>query len=139
MAFGWGGLGKVVRVVVHRARLDRMLSGRGGDVNQAMEKTADKAVSNTRQIASQRTNRQTGAFSDGIEADFTTPTSFNIGSTAPYAIFLELGTRPHVILGNPILRFQGTRDGRIVFTKMVNHPGIAPRNIIRDGVNRTKL
>ncbi len=37
--------------------------------------------------------------------------------------YLELGTRPHVIEGNPILAFYWERLGQTVFFRRVNHPG----------------
>ena len=53
--------------------------------------------------------------------------------TVPYAMFLEYGTRPHLI--RPVraqaLRFE-TKFGEIVFTRLVRHPGTKPRPFIRE-------
>ena len=39
--------------------------------------------------------------------------------------FLESGTRPHVIVGKPVLRF--VVNGQTLFRRMVHHPGTAER------------
>ena len=55
--------------------------------------------------------------------------------TAPYAVFVEFGTRPHII--RPVraqaLRFE-TRTGEVVFTRLVRHPGTKPKRFIRETV-----
>jgi hypothetical protein len=49
---------------------------------------------------------------------------------APYAIFLDKGTRPHVILPRnaKVLVFQGSGGGT-VFASKVNHPGFPSQEI----------
>jgi hypothetical protein len=48
------------------------------------------------------------------------------------AYFLEKGTRPHPIYarGGGFLRF--VSNGAVVFRRMVNHPGTAPRPFMRE-------
>lgn len=41
----------------------------------------------------------------------------------PYASYLEKGTPPHPIHGNPILKFYWERMGRDAYFYNVNHPG----------------
>ena len=54
-----------------------------------------------------------------------------LSSTIEYpsdvASFLEDGTRPHLITGNPLLVFFWPRVGRVVFFRHVNHPGSTKR------------
>ena len=54
-----------------------------------------------------------------------------VGPRAPYAIYVEYGTRPHVI--RPVharaLRFEA--GGHIVFAAWVQHPGTRPQPFIR--------
>lgn len=55
-----------------------------------------------------------------------------------YAGVIEFGSRPHPIKprkqsGWLIFRMP---DGRIIKTKLVNHPGTAPRNVLRDALER---
>lgn len=44
--------------------------------------------------------------------------------------FLEFGTRPHMIYGNPILHFT-TEGGEDVFTTVVHHPGTKPHHMVK--------
>lgn len=48
-----------------------------------------------------------------------------IGAYTYYASFVDGGTAPHEIHGNPLLTFKG-RDGRWVSVAMVHHPGTKP-------------
>ena len=55
-----------------------------------------------------------------------------VGPTVPYAIYVEYGTSPHVIL--PVfartLRFE--TSGKVVFTPIVHHPGTRPQPFIQE-------
>lgn len=55
-----------------------------------------------------------------------------IGPRAPYAIFVEMGARPHEIL--PVharaLRFEV--GGRVFFAMRVSHPGARPKPFVRE-------
>jgi hypothetical protein len=46
-----------------------------------------------------------------------------------YAVFVEMGTRPHTITGNPWLVFY-TANGRVM-THSVSHPGTAPNRFAK--------
>jgi len=53
--------------------------------------------------------------------------------TVPYALYVEYGTRPHLIrpVRASVLRFE-TRSGEIVYTRLVRHPGTKPQPFIRE-------
>jgi hypothetical protein len=48
--------------------------------------------------------------------------------------FLDGGTRAHVIVGKPILRF--VVNGETMFRRMVHHPGTAERPFVRQARER---
>lgn len=54
----------------------------------------------------------------------------SVGSDSPVAIFIERGTRPHVIRARNAraLRFEGA--GGTVYAKSVNHPGTRPNPVL---------
>lgn len=54
-------------------------------------------------------------------------TEGEISANTPYAKFVEAGTSPHVITGNPWLTFYWQKAGSWVRFRRVNHPGTAPR------------
>jgi len=64
-------------------------------------------------------------------------TKGEVRAEAPYAVFVEKGTRPHII--RPVraraLRFQV--GGEIVFAKLVHHPGTKPNPFMRRAAERT--
>jgi hypothetical protein len=75
---------------------------------------------------------------DELEDDFSGPVeSWVVGSNQEYGPFLEYGTSPHVIEGNP-LAFPG-EGGDTVFAQKVNHPGTDPRPHWRPAVNEVRL
>lgn len=50
-----------------------------------------------------------------------------LGWSAPYAGYVEYGTRPHVIKPRRASALRFVAGGRTVFAKKVNHPGTKPR------------
>jgi len=58
---------------------------------------------------------------------------------APYAPFVELGTRPHIILPKNKKALRFIKDGKEVFAKKVRHPGSKPYPFLfADIQNRAK-
>jgi hypothetical protein len=54
-----------------------------------------------------------------------------VGPTAPYALFVEYGTRPHVIRPVNASCLAFFAGGRMVFAAYVNHPGTRPQPFVR--------
>lgn len=52
---------------------------------------------------------------------------YSVVANAPYAMFVEKGTRPHPIPFNPVLKFW--------LTGQQTHPGSRPMNFMRDAFN----
>lgn len=54
-----------------------------------------------------------------------------IGPNVPYADFVELGTKPHLIRAKPggVLAFE--IGGQKIFAKYVNHPGTKPNPFVK--------
>jgi len=61
-----------------------------------------------------------------------------VGPTVPYAVYVEFGTRPHII--RPVraqaLRFEV--EGQIVFAKLVRHPGTKGQFFVRQTAEETE-
>jgi hypothetical protein len=57
-----------------------------------------------------------------------TPKGFTVSPTAPYALFVDQGTRPHTIypVNATVLRWYGP-SGEAVFSRVVHHPGFTGR------------
>lgn len=77
--------------------------------------------------ASRRAPMRTGRLRSSIRARRSGELQYEVDSSAPYAGYVEKGTRPHVIL--PVrakaLRFRvGSQE---IFAKRVEHPGTNPQ------------
>lgn len=67
--------------------------------------------------------RKTGRLAESIDHEILDGgRTARIGTNVDYALAVELGSRPHVIRGNPFLAFEG-RDGETVIRREVHHPG----------------
>ena len=61
-----------------------------------------------------------------------------VGPTVPYAIYVEYGTRPHIIrpVNASVLAFEV--GGRTIFTPIVRHPGTKPQPFMRETAEEVK-
>lgn len=58
--------------------------------------------------------------------------------TAPYAVFVHEGTRPHVIRPRRARALRFEMDGRVIFAAHVNHPGTAPNPFLANAVRQVR-
>ena len=71
----------------------------------------------------------TGALSRATDISYTQSRNrvvWDVTVDVPYAEAQAYGARPHVIKGNPYLRFYWPKAGKIVYFRSVNHPGNQP-------------
>jgi hypothetical protein len=68
------------------------------------------------------------------------PNEATIKSLASYTLFVELGTRPHLIrpVNASVLAFQSGTSGNMVFTKLVHHPGTKPNPFVAKTAMETR-
>ncbi len=96
---------------------------------------AEEAAEIMREEAPERTGR----LRQSIEILQGTEDSYLVTPLAPYAVYVEFGTRPHIITPAhaSVLRFQ-TGNGNIVFSMRVSHPGIPPNPFIARTQDRAR-
>ena len=101
-------------------------------IKQLIQNLAEYAERTMRSEAPERTGRLKSSIKRKVKGY-----SAEIGPETPYSIFVELGTRPHVI--TPVyahtLRFEV--GGEMVFTKIVHHPGTKPNPFVRRTADKT--
>lgn len=112
-------------IKMYDARIRALMTERGGMVAKDTARRATSVTNCSRASAPVRTGRLRSSiqwrYAPGIEA-----IGAEVFTNTPYALHMEFGTRPHPIVGNPILRFVAS-DGQTLFRRRVNHPGNAPR------------
>lgn len=57
-------------------------------------------------------------------------TGYDVISNAAYTLFVIKGTRPHPIVGNPLLAFFWPKVGANVVFRSVMHPGTKPNDFL---------
>lgn len=79
---------------------------------------------------------RTGALKASIEAMSSGDLGVSIVATAPYAAFVELGTRSHDIFPrNKSVLSWVDRSGARVFARRVRHPGTQPKPFLKPAVD----
>lgn len=122
----------------HQAGLDHVLRSPSGPTGIYLSRLGGYVTRQALVFTAARLQKRTGVYA----ASFRT-TTLRLGrelrtvvvNTAPYATFLEGGTKPHVIypVRGTHLVFR-TRDGTLVFAKKVNHPGTRPYRVLTDAL-----
>jgi len=113
----------MARLRLDRAALNRQLTAsrrrKGDDV-------ARRVVNRAKVLAPVDTGRLRASIRMEARRTFTLKTVWTIGSDVDYAPYVNDGTQPHTIRpkNGQVLRFRV--GGRVVYARMVNHPGTRP-------------
>jgi len=114
----------MARVRLDRAQLTRQLRGAS---RAELETSARQVMNRAKVLAPVDTGRLRASIRIESRRTFTFRTVYTVGSDVEYAQAVHDGTRPHVI--RPVrakaLRFKV--GGRVVYAKLVNHPGTKGR------------
>ena len=92
-----------------------------------------------KELAQDEAPKRTGEFADTIF--FRTYVSGNVvgftaGGRQPLSDWIRFGTRPHPIVGNPLLAFFWERVGEFVIVHSVQHPGTKPNDYLQRAHDR---
>lgn len=115
-----------VSVTIHRTALERLLRLPGGLVYRSMERRLNRAETIARRLAP-------GSMSERIESSIDGRGRNIIGrleSTHPATVFVVKGTRPHIIRPVRARALRFTVGGRVVYAKIVHHPGTEPNDFL---------
>lgn len=133
----------MIRISVEPSSVERVLTRISGATPRIVEKVRGAVNYSaldlqqyvvTRKLSGTVLNARTGNLRRSVfvrnaeEVSSTTISAFvGVGSEAPYGKILELGSRPHEIVPNraKVLRF--VVDGKTVFARRVQHPGMPPK------------
>ena len=112
------------RIRIDRADLRRAIRGASlGELRTAGQQVINRA----KILAPVDTGRLRAAIKGKPKRSWTLRPRFEITCNVDYASFVHDGARPHVIRPRSasVLRFR--IGGRVVYARVVNHPGTAPR------------
>lgn len=93
-------------------------------------------------LADEKVKRQTGDYAGNFETTITpshttaTLVRLRLFNTKRHAVFIEEGTRPHIIRPRVARVLAFDVGGRRVFAKVVHHPGTQGHHVIRDTLLR---
>ena len=91
--------------------------------------------------ARQLAPRDSGRLAQAIDVERARDTAgrfapgWRVTCDVPYAIYVHEGTRPHPIVGRPLLAFFWDRIGAFVVLPRVNHPGTSAQPFLRDALD----
>lgn len=130
---------KLVNLVLYRPIIQFELRGRGGMVDKHLHKIGNRI----QQRAKLQVKVKTGKLRASIKMRHETQRgerAVRVGAYTSYALIHHQGTRPHIITpnkpgGNLVFR----RGSRIVFTKLVNHPGTRPNRYLTDQLRKERF
>jgi len=85
-----------------------------------------------------RASVRTGRLVRSIYAAKTGDLSAKVGVGVYYAVYVEYGTRPHIIRAHGrALRFEV--GGKVVFAKYVRHPGMKPQYFVKNSLRLRRM
>ncbi len=102
---------------------------------------ADSALQLASTFAEEARNRapvRTGRLRDSITLRRAGDSTYIVEATAPYAGYVEYGSRPHTIEPRRARALRIEADGRTVYAQRVHHPGSAPRPFWRPALERVR-
>lgn len=92
-------------------------------ISQELEKCAYKIERTAKELVPHE-YENTGELKRSINTNQVSDKEFEVSTNVEYAHFIEDGTTPHTIEGNPFLHW--SRDGEEFIRSSVNHPGNKP-------------
>lgn len=116
-------------VTISRSRFQRLLTAVGGPGDRLLRRRADQVADLARRNAASH-----GSIPAGIVVGPVRDGSITVESTHPATLYVHNGTRPHQIRPRTreYLRFEV--GGRVVYAKVVNHPGYRGNPFLTDAL-----
>lgn len=114
----------MARVRLDRAALNRTMRGAS---RRELEIAARQVMNRAKVLAPVDTGRLRASIRIESRRTFTLRSVFTVGSDVSYAPMVHDGTRPHIIRPKRAQALRFRVGGRIVYAKVVHHPGTRAR------------
>lgn len=123
-----------MEIVFRKKSLDFLLNDPFGPVGRDLNKRARQVMTAAKSQAGVKTGRLKQSIHVRNHNRTMTGQSIQVGSPVSYALAHHNGTRPHMIVPNTakVLRF--TSGSRVIYTRMVRHPGTRPNKYLTDNL-----
>lgn len=124
----------MARVRIDRADLRRAI--RGASMSE-LRRVGPMALNRSKILCPVDTGRLRASLRGNLSRTWTLRPQYTISTDVEYATMVHDGTRPHTIRPRnaQVLRF--VVDGRVVFARVVHHPGTRARPFIQRAVEET--
>lgn len=106
-----------------------------GPVGKDLLKRAEKI----RALAVRQVGKKTRRLASSIKVEMTLDAqglAARIGSSNRIALLHHNGTRPHLIVAHGVGVMRFTSRGRVVYARMVKHPGTKPNRYLTDNLRK---
>ena len=120
-------------IIFRRGPLDRMLNSENGEVGRYLSARGNRVLVAAKAQVGVKTGKLKASISMKQYRSIGGQ-SIKIGSRLNYALLHHEGTKPHIITPDKaeILRFSSR--GRVVYTRLVRHPGTKPNKFLADNL-----
>lgn len=108
----------------------------GVDIPEALDSFLIEAGELGVQIVREEAPEKTGALKASVIAIRQGDFSVTIGPTVEHAVYVEYGTRSHIIAGKPVLSWISELSGTRVWASYVMHPGTQANPFMRRSSER---
>ncbi|QFG12310.1 Hypothetical Protein OBI_RACECAR_88 [Arthrobacter phage Racecar] len=125
----------MAKFVLHKASYDHMVKAPKGETGRFLAKRAEKLVHLSRRQVGKKTRALERSISYKVVRDGRGLVAV-VGSSNRVALMHHQGTRPHIILPKRAKTLRFYSRGRIVYSKMVRHPGTKPNRYLTDNLRR---
>ena len=118
-----------VSVVIERTAFQRLVGGRAGQA--LLRRRAERVAQRARELSANN-----GSIPDGIEVGPVIGNKVSVISTNPHTLFVHNGTRKHIILPRTKQFLRFTVGGRVVYARVVHHPGTKANPFLVDAMRQ---
>jgi hypothetical protein len=124
-----------MKFVLNKSAYEVLTQSPNGDVGKYLRKRAMILQA----LAKRQVGVQTGALRKSIRYQVVRDSKgliATVGSGNRIALMHHNGTKPHIILPRRAQTLRFYSHGRIVYSKMVHHPGTKPNKYLTDNLSR---
>lgn len=125
----------MAKFVMNEAGYKELTKSPNGEVGRYLTVVAAKL----KYLAKYQAGRKTGALMNSINYRLTRDSRglvAVVGSDNRVALMHHQGTRPHIIVPRRAQTLRFYSHGRIVYSKLVHHPGTKPNRYLTDNLRR---